>query len=179
MPKHSNLPEKIISLLIENPAITREEIKKRLGVSYQSVQKHLLKMQKDKIVTPAFLVDETKLKKKKIFWIIITTKNPNETKRESKNKPEDEQNNDMGVDYQRRLCNEIAKSFLMKSDLVGGLIFGEVHIVIGGTYDIILRVFADDADAVGRYVTRFLRSRPAIVSTSTAWSLTESTNESI
>src|SRR5947209_9578751 len=140
MPKHSNLPEKILSILIENPTVTREEIKKRLGVSYQSVQKHLLNMQKEGIVTPAFQVHEDKIKYKKfMFWIFINTKNPDEYKGKSKSKRASEQDIDLGNDYQRSLCDEIEGSFFKESDLVSGLIFGGVHIVIGGTYDIILR----------------------------------------
>jgi DNA-binding Lrp family transcriptional regulator len=178
MPKQSTLPEKILSILIENPTVTREEISKRLKVSYQSVQKHLLRMQRDKVVTQAFVVDETKIRNKKfMFWIFVSTKNPNDSRRRSGEKPDEQ--NDLGNDYQRRLCNEIAASFHKDSELVIGLVFGGIHIVIGGVYDIILRVFCDHPDVVGRYVTRFLRSRPAIVSTSTAWSLTESTEEKV
>jgi DNA-binding Lrp family transcriptional regulator len=173
MPKHSDLPEKIISILVKNPTAQRSDISKQLGVSYQSVQKHLLKMQDEGLVKPAFLVSESKIKKKNMFWIFISTKNPDEVKTKSKKGSVGEGGYDLGNDYQRRLCNEIEDSFQMKSDLMSGLIFGGVHIVIGGVYDIILRIFADDPDSVGRYVTRFLRSRPAIVSTSTAWSLKE------
>jgi hypothetical protein len=121
-------------------------------------------------------VDETKVKKKNIFWIFISTKNPNEAKSIAKSRIKNGLNNSLGDDYQRVLCSEIEKSFLMESDLMSGLVFGGVHIVLGGIYDIILRLYSDDQDSVGHYVTRFLRSRPAITSTSTAWALKESTD---
>ena len=170
MPKRSTIPEKIISILAENPAVSREEISKRLGVSYQSVQKHIFAMQKRKVVVPSFSVVESKIKKY-IFWVFILTKYTPEN--------ENVQNDSFGNDYQRRLCKEIAESFQQNSNFVEGLIFGGADIVIGGTYDIILRLFSDNPDSVGKYVTRFLRPHPAIVSTSTAWSLTHTTMDSV
>jgi DNA-binding Lrp family transcriptional regulator len=175
MPKHSDLPEKIISILLSNSATPRKEISERLKVSYQSVQKHLLKMQNDGVVTPALLVNEGKVKKKRLFWIFISTTSPDAIKSKSKKRPD--QHDDLGNDYQPRLCKEIEESFQVTSDLMSGLIFGGVHIVLGGDYDIILRIYADEPDSVGMYVTRFLRSRPAVVSTSTAWALSESTKK--
>lgn len=56
---------------------------------------------------------------------------------------------------------------------MSGLVFGGVNIVLGGIHDIILRLFSDDPTSVGSYVTRFLRSRPSVASTSTAWALIE------
>lgn len=165
MPKRSNIPEKIISILIENPKITREEISEYLNVSYQSVQKHLLSLQKQKIVIPSFYITETQIKRY-LFWVFILTQYPGDG--------EDNEKDGYGNDYQRNLCKEIGESFHKNIDLVEGLIFGGTHIVIGGSYDIILKLFSDNPDSVGKYVTRFLRSRPAVVSTSTSWSLTQS-----
>jgi DNA-binding Lrp family transcriptional regulator len=178
MPKHSDLPEKIISILVAKPATPRKEISRQLGVSYQSVQKHLLKMENDRVVTPSFTVDEAKIKKKTMFWIFINTKNPDENKRRPKKVPERRQHDDLGDDYQRGLCREIEESFLVGSDLMRGLVFGGVHIVLGGVHDIILRLYSDDPNSVGNYVTRFLRTRPTVVSTSTAWALIEKATES-
>jgi DNA-binding Lrp family transcriptional regulator len=164
MPRRSNIPNQIISLLVEKPTATREEIRKRLGVSYQAVQKHLYTLQEQKIVLPSFRVAEKNIKKY-LFWIFILTKYPSD------------ENEEAGNDYQRNLCDEISKSLHEESDFTRGLIFGGAHIIIGGTYDIILQLYSDNPDSVGRYVTRFLRPNPAVVSTSTAWSLTESAME--
>lgn len=168
MPKRSSIPEKIISILIENPKITREEMSKQLEVSYQAVQKHFLSLQKQKIVVPSFSIAETHIKRY-LFWISILTKHPGKT--------EDIHLDGSGSDYQRKLCKEIAETFHKKNDLVEGLIFGGAHIVIGGSYDIMLRLFSDNPDSVGTYVTRFVRSHPAVASTSTAWSLSTETLE--
>jgi DNA-binding Lrp family transcriptional regulator len=177
MPKHSDLPERIISILVAKPSTPRKEISKQLGVSYQSVQKHLLKMENDGVVTPSFTVDEAKIKKQTMFWVFINTKNPDENRGRPKKGLEHHQHDDLGNDYQRGLCREIEDSFLVESDLMSGLVFGGVHIVLGGVHDIILRLYSDDPNSVGNYVTRFLRTRPAVVSTSTAWVLLNKTSE--
>jgi DNA-binding Lrp family transcriptional regulator len=174
MPKRSNLPERIISTLVQNPGIKRERISKQLGVSYQSVQKHLKKMEKEKIIVPSFSVNLDSINKERVFWIFISTQNPDQ----SKNKLDSEAGDELGSDYQRELCNEIKESFRKDSEIVSGLVFGGIHIVIGGVYDIILQIFSDNPDSVGHSDTRFLRSRPAIASTSTAWALNERTDES-
>lgn len=164
MARRSQIPDKIISILVEKPTITREEISEQLGVSYQSVQKHLLQLQKQKVVLPSFTVTEKQISKY-TFWIFIMTKNPREGRA---NRSEN--------DYQRTLCKEIAQSFHQPElkHLVEGLIYGGVNIIIGGRYDIILRLYSDTPNSVGSYVTRFLRGHAAISSTSTAWSLAES-----
>lgn len=108
-----------------------------------------------------------------LFWIFINTKNPDENKGRPKKGLERQHHDDLGNDYQRRLCREIEESFLVPSDLMSGLVFGGVNIVLGGIHDIILRLFSDDPTSVGSYVTRFLRSRPSVASTSTAWALIE------
>ncbi len=167
MPKRSNIPEKILSILFKNPAVTREELSKQLGISYQSVQKHLLILLTQEIVVPSFTVAETKIKKQYRFWIFIETRFPEQDGKQH--------------DYQQKLCDEIVKSFQEgeNSKLVDGLIFGGIDIVIGGNPDIILRLLTDDPNIVGNYVTRFLRVQPAVVSTSTAWSLRGSSIEKI
>lgn len=164
MPRRSNIPEKILSILVENPNVTRDEIKNRLGVSYQAVQKHLSSMQQQGLVVPSFSVAEINIKKY-LFWVFILTQAPKGYSHD------DEEVNEIRNDYQRRLCDEIAESFHKKGDLVGGLIFGGTDIIIGGIYDIILRLYSDNPNSVGRYVTQFLRSHPSTAQTSTAWSL--------
>lgn len=170
MARQSHIPERIISILMEDPTATRLEISKRLGVAYQSVQKHLLQLKDQGVILPSFQVAEKKIKKKHTFWIFILTQNPNMGK-----------SLEMATDYQRELCNEIFKSFhdaTLSQVVDAGMIFGGLDIVIGGRYDIILRIYSDNPDSVGRYVTRVLRGRPQIQSTSTAWSLRENSNSS-
>ena len=62
MPRRTKIQEKIISILVENPIITRGELYKRLGVSYQAMQKHLHALQESGIVKQSFVVDEDKIK---------------------------------------------------------------------------------------------------------------------
>ena len=176
MPRRSNIPDKIISILQEDPTITRKQLSQQLKVSYPAIQKHLNKLEKDKVVIPAFRVEDAKIKKS-IFWIFILSKNPQdvffEKTEEGRYRLIGNRADADSSDYQRAICKEIAASFQENNSIVEGLTFGGVHIVLGGQYDIILRIFSDDQDAVGNYVTRFLRTRPDIVQTSTAWSLRE------
>jgi len=158
MPRRSNIPKKIISLLSEDPTITREQLSERLKVSYQAVQKHLRSLQEEGIVVPSFSVIKNKIRKY-LFFVSILTQDPRDPR-------------DLGKDYQRALCKKIADQFEENDPLVEELIFGKIYIVIGGTHDIILTLYSDNPDAVGNFVTRFLRAEPAIVATSTAWALT-------
>jgi DNA-binding Lrp family transcriptional regulator len=163
MQRRSFLAERIISLLMENPTVTKKEIKERLGVSDQSIQKQMLRLKNSGAVLPSYWVSERYLQSRRTFWVFILTK-PDPAHR-----TEAEEN-----DYQERLCLKITRSFEDKAlieRLGGGLIFGSVDIVLGGAYDIILRIHTDNPDAAAHYVTRFLRGQPEIVSTSTAWSL--------
>ena len=149
--------------------MTKEELQTRLGVSYQSIQKQLLRLKQQGTVLPSFWVNEERLKKRRTFWIFILTKNPHVvTDRSTAEPPKAKPTN-----YQRNLCNEIKKSF-QKPELaedLAGLIFGGVDIVLGGTYDIILRLFTENPDAVALYVTKILRGMPEISATSTAWGM--------
>jgi DNA-binding Lrp family transcriptional regulator len=162
MPRQSNLPEKILSALFEDPTITRKKLSERLGVTYQAIQKHINLLEKEGSVAPALLVMPSKLRSKprrSLFLISIKT-------RYAGQKPPP-----AGEDYQRKLCKEIASVFEQRIPLVEGIIFGGTNILIGGNADIVLTLHSESQDAVGDFVTQFLRTRKEIVETSTAWSL--------
>jgi DNA-binding Lrp family transcriptional regulator len=163
MPKKSDIPEKILSILLENPSTTREEVAQKLGVTYPAVQKHWRNLQDEGYIVPSFHVKNYGPKIFR-FWIFIETKYspvPGDAK------------DDLGKDYQSRLCKEISDSFHHENALSKGIAFGGTHVLLGGDHDIVVILYSDDADKVGEYVTQFLRSHPSVTSTSTAWSLTK------
>jgi biotin operon repressor len=163
MPKKSDIPEKILSILLENPSTTREEVAQTLKVTYPAVQKHWRTLQDEGYIVPSFHVKNYGPKLFR-FWIFIETQFPG---------MEHCPNDDLGKDYQTRLCREIAESFHNGNPLAVGVSFGGTHVLMGGLHDIVVILYSDDADRVGEYVTQFLRSHPAVVSTSTSWSLTK------
>ena len=172
MKRRSSLGERIISLLVANPTITKKEIQERLGVSSQSIQKQMLRLKSQGQVLPSFWVNEQYLQSRRTFWVFILTR-----KSDMDQATEADEATGAENDYQERLCEKITRSFEDKAlieRLGGGLIFGGVDIVLGGTYDIVLRIHTDNPDAAAHYVTRFLRGKSEIVSTSTAWSLVRS-----
>ncbi len=158
MPKKTDLPEKIVAYLKRHPTASRAEIAQRLGVSYQAAQKHLRRLEDEGLVRPGFLVSDAWDAGRHEFWIFIATRYDAAT--------------DEGGDYQRALCREIA------DELTAGaygkeISFGFVQILLGGDWDVMLRVYSRDPDAVGRFVTRYLRAKASVERTSTAWTLTE------
>lgn len=163
MPKKSDIPEKILSILLENPSTTREEVANKLGVTYPAVQKHWRNLQDDGYIVPSFHVKNYGPKIFR-FWIFMETQFPGDMSK---------MNDELGNDYQARLCREVAESFHNGNTLAEGIAFGGTHVLLGGEHDIVAILYSDDADKVGEYVTQFLRSHPAVLSTSTAWSLTK------
>ncbi|MCG8527523.1 MAG: winged helix-turn-helix transcriptional regulator [Opitutales bacterium] len=167
MPKKSDIPEKILSILLENPSTTREEVAKKLGVTYPAVQKHWRILQDEGFIVPSFHVKNYGPKIFR-FWIFMETQFPRE---------QEVVDDDLGKDYQARLCREISESFHNGNPLAEGIAFGGTHILLGGDHDIVVILYSDDADKVGEYVTQFLRSHPAVTTTSTSWSLTKRSNK--
>ena len=162
MAKRTDLPDKIIALLKAEPTLNRKEIAARLGVSYQAAQKHLNRLiERQKAVKHSFTVTDVIGETHRKFWVTINTKHTPKKKGGMN-------------DYQDRLCNQIHDLFRKPDPSTAGLVFDDVRIVLGGRFDIILTLYAKDPDAVGRFVTRYLRAHESVAETSTAWSLERS-----
>lgn len=164
MPKKTNLPSRIVAHLKQHPTASRQELSETLGVSYQAVQKHLHKLEEERWVLPGFIVSDRWEAGKHELWIFIETRfdrDPDHPERSGER------------DYQGDLCRAIVETLTGDSQWAEEISFGSIQILLGGSWDIVLRVFSRDQNAVGRFVTRYLRSQPAIVRTSTAWALEE------
>ncbi len=159
MPKKTNLPRRIVAFLKQNPTASRAEISQQLGVSYQAAQKHLRRLEEDGLVRPGFLISDQWEAGKHEFWIFIATRF--------------DRRDESGGDYQGVLCREIAAELTSDGEYAEDISFGSIRILLGGDWDIMLCLYSRDPDAVGRFVTRYLRAKTSVVRTSTAWSLGE------
>lgn len=160
MPRTSDLRNRIITKVFEQPTISRHELARELGVKYSSVQKHLAQLARSGEVVPGFVVRESSLLKRQKFWIFIETRFvPLEATTDEKQKV---------VPYQQDLCRTIVEAVLKKpwSDSIS---YGGIQIMLGGAADLVLTLYTNDAASISRFVTDFLRTRPSIVRTSTAW----------
>ena len=158
MPKRSDLPNQIISLLKRRPDTKRNEIHENLGATYQSVQKHLKRLEDEGILRSVMLVrvpDEIRRYK---FWVFI----------DSEFSPQTSERNG---DFQAQLCDEIARELVAQNDFTHGLIYDDCQILLGADADIVLTMYAEKPEDVTRFVTRVLRSHPLVKSTSTGWSV--------
>lgn len=188
MPKKTRLPQQIVTHLRRHPTANRAELADALGVSYQAVQKHLRRMEDEGTVLPAFLVTDRWDAERHEFWIFIETRyyrdparalGPAPASGEAGDEPSQDGAGALGDyqgalgDYQGALCQRIVAELGESSAWNDVLSFADIRILLGGNWDIVLRLFSDDPDAVGRFVTRFLRAQPAIVRTATSWALSE------
>ena len=163
MPKKTRLPQRIVHYLRRHPTASRAEIAGALDVSYQAVQKHLRRMEEEGTVLPAFLVTERWDVERHEFWIFVETRyDPHVDPRLAG-----------AADYQGELCRAIVSELAADPQWVDVLSFADIRILLGGNWDIVLRLYSSDPDAVGRFVTRYLRSLPAVVRTATSWALGE------
>ncbi|MCC6677388.1 MAG: hypothetical protein IT436_09605 [Phycisphaerales bacterium] len=160
MPRTSDLRNRIITKVFEEPTISRHDLARVLGVKYSSVQKHLAQLARTGEVVPGFVVRESSLLKRQKFWIFVETRfTPPEASTDEKQKV---------VPYQQELCRTIVDAVLKKpwSDTIS---YGGIQIMLGGSADLVLTLYTNDAASISRFVTDFLRTRPSIVRTSTAW----------
>ncbi len=158
MPKRSDLPNQIISLLKRRPDTKRHEIHSHLGASYQSVQKHLRRLEDDGTLRPVMLVRSPADVRRYKFWVFI----------DCEFSPQTSQRN---ADFQAQLCNDIARELITQNEFTRGLIYDDCQILLGADADIVLTMFAEKPEDVTRFVTRVLRSHPLVKSTSTGWSV--------
>lgn len=169
MPKKTHLPQQIIAYLRRHPTADRRHLAEALGVSYQAVQKHLRRMEDEGDVASAFLVNDAWDADRHEFWIFIETRFDPRTRDEAPPAQAEK-----GIDdYQRRLCEAVVERLCNDPQWTADLSFVDIKILLGGQWDVVLRLSSTDADSVGRFVTRYLRSLPTVVRTSTAWALSD------
>ena len=187
MPKKTQLPQRIVSFLRRHPTANRQHVADALGVSYQAVQKHLRKMEASGQVKPGFFVTDAWESGRHEFWIFIETRHVGDpglgdTRLRSPGSGDsgsagDGRGGEVSVgaeglgDYQADLCAQIAERLTHEVEWTEALSFLGIEVLLGGDWDIVLRVASDQPDAVGHFVTRYLRSRPAVVRTRTCWTL--------
>lgn len=161
MPRTSNVPNQIISLINADPSITRRQIEDRLNVGYSAVQKQIKRLIDAGVIETGFRVRESRLTHRLKFWIFIETRYNSKAAAPS---------DGLAPDYQRQLCQDITTE-LLRPEYADHLLFGSVQVLLGADCDVVLVLYADDARHVLRFVTRFLRTRPSVLSTATGWTV--------
>ena len=184
MPKKTDLPERLIEILQGDPTTSREALSKRLqdefNVGPSAIRKHLRLLRKRGWIRPSIVVtDQAFARRPSKFWISILTGSKGVPAKDGETplpfKPDGRLRRGAGEfperpgpgGYQIELCRDIEKNIRAHDDLF----FGGIEILLGGDWDLLLWVYAYDEQAVGRFVTRYLRQHPSIEKTSTAWSL--------
>lgn len=71
--------------------------------------------------------------------------------------------------YQARVRDELGR--LLREEDCGAIIPASIDIVVGGVFDIVVRLYAKRMEDVHRFVTERVRVMPHVLRTSTAWSL--------
>jgi len=153
-----------LSLLKRRPDTRRNEIHSQLGATYQSVQKHLKRLEDEGVVRPVMLVRPPGDVRRYKFWVFI----------DSEFSPETSERN---ADFQAQLCDEIARELIAQNEFTQGLIYDDCQILLGADSDIVLTMYAERPEDVTRFVTRVLRSHPLVKSTSTGWSVSSQEEE--
>ena len=169
MGKRSDIPNRIIAVLKDNPSISRQKLADRLDVSYQAIQKHLQQLDEEEIVKEGFIVNRRRLGEgRSKFYIMIETVYPKELVLNEGRAPVDGREKE---EYQLDLCDAIRQQFETSATSAQGVVLGEINILLGSEWDIILSLYSDSQDAVGDFVTKFLRTHLYVAKTSTAWCL--------
>ncbi|MBI91849.1 MAG: hypothetical protein CME05_01390 [Gemmatimonadaceae bacterium] len=107
-----------LSLLKRRPDTRRNEIHSQLGATYQSVQKHLKRLEDEGAVRPVMLVRPPGDARRYKFWVFI----------DSEFSPETSERN---ADFQAQLCDEIARELIAQNEFTQGLIYHDCQILLG------------------------------------------------
>lgn len=151
----SGLPEKIIEFFSIRPSATLEAAAAELGVSYSSVQKQVSSLEKKGAISRVFSVDKQWSRHMK-YIIFIDTVFVGE-------QPEGPKS------YQDDIIRDISRELQVEGRAYSGKLYLiDAEIILGGSNDIILTILTHEPEAVGEFVTSFLRTRSGIRATQTA-----------
>ena len=165
MPRRSDLGKQIIAKLLTNPELTRSELAKATGKSLSAIQKQLRTLLNKEDVVETFTVSDKWKQNQLQFFITIETRSPlifSEGRAHALEQPDPK--------FQQQLCKDLVTALNNQSEIL----FADIAIVLGGQWDIILSVFCDNPDHVGRFVTQVVRSNRNVSRTSTSWRVKKS-----
>lgn len=153
--KIANRRDKVLSLRVINPWVTNSEIAKELGVSESVISRDFNELEnQDKIVSVQMPAKGKYLGQFDTFYVFI------ETSWMGSKPPKN--------GYQQEIVRQIEQK-LIEPELADVIVFGGIDILLGGPYDILLKIYSGKPKPIHEFVINHLRSIPHIIRSSTAW----------
>ena len=172
MGKNTDLDNRILSAIRQDPYITRKELQELLSADaksllpYSTLVKRIQKAKNEGLLRERFEVNEEKLRSQE-FIVLLATTAPKYVRAQTRDKDE-EIPTEEAIDYQLDLCQTINHVFVEKNPYSKRISSGGCAILLGGgEWDIAVTLYSDDPNAVNRFVTTFLRTRAAVTGSST------------
>lgn len=172
MGKSTDLDNRIFSAIRQNPYITRKELQQLLrtesgsAMPYSTLVKRLQKAKNEGLLRERFEVDDERIRSQK-FIILLSTTAPKYVRAQTRDKDQEIPTDDE-YDYQMDLCETIDQVFRTKNQYSRRISSGGCDILLGGgEWDIAVTLYSEDADAINRFVTTYLRTRSAVTGSST------------
>jgi len=172
MGKSTDLDNRILSTIRQNPYITRKELQEALRkedgstVPYSTLVKRIQKAKNEAMLRERFEVDDEKTGTQR-FLVLLSTTAPRYARAQTRDKDR-EIPGENTWDYQMELCETINSVFRGKNQYSKKISSGGCAILLGGgEWDIAVTLYSDDANAVNRFVTTYLRTRSAVTGSST------------
>lgn len=167
MGKNTDLDNRILSAIRQNPYITRKELQDALvsggegPVPYSTLVKRIQKAKSDGVLRERFEVCDDNPDKQR-FMVLLSTCAPNYVRAQTRDKDQATPADDE-PDYQMELCETIDRVFTTRNQFSRRISSGGCAILMGGgAWDIAVTLYSDDPSAVNRFVTGYLRSRSAV-----------------
>lgn len=172
MGKNTDLDNRILSAIRQDPYITRKDLQELLRseagrpVPYSTLVKRIQKAKSEGILRERFEIADERLQTQR-FVILLSTTAPQyaraETRARDQRIPGEHE-----LDYQMELCDTIDRVFTSKNHYSKKISSGGCAILLGGgEWDIAVTLYSDDPNSVNRFVTTFLRTRAAVTGSST------------
>ena len=164
--KIANRREKVMSLRVMNPWMANAEIAESLGVSPSAVSRDFEALEEqDKITFIAFPAKGKYIQQYDTFYVFIETSYVGARERNSKS---GKKQKGARISYQREMAKCI-RDAILAPEMEHAVVFGGLDILLGGPFDILLKLYGTNPKTVHDFVIDHLRSIPYILKTSTAW----------
>jgi DNA-binding Lrp family transcriptional regulator len=153
--------------------VDRRRIAKALGVPYPTVVNHIKKLIQNGYLQEAFEIT-TKWDAERVhFWVSIQTQYVRTDRNHRIGSGAEALNHSAPIqaNYQFEVCQKIKDEIARDVWASRNIEFSDIHVLIGGEWDLLLHLTAQNVQEVANFVTGYLRTQEAIVRTSTAWSV--------
>jgi hypothetical protein len=172
MGKTTDLDNRIFSAIRQNPCITRKQLQDLLSddanapVPYSTLVKRIQKAKNENLLRERFELNDDKMRGHQ-FIVLLSTTAPEYVRAKTLDKDQLIPAED-ALDYQIELCRTIDRVFTSKNQFSKRISSGGCSILLGGgRWDIAVTLYSEDANAINRFVTSYLRTRSAVTGSTT------------